>query len=331
MRRALTVLIAAAALGSSAPADAAIPPIEVCNVNVYCAIVRVAVNLDPPGVAGDGRVWSDDGAVDCTFAGRTGRCEWQYTWPLASASPAVSIHVSPAPNSVAKLQPFFTETLLPDKLYVVDPGFTIKRPTLTILRSGAGTGRVTSSLPGELDCGSACSAAFTYGTALTLTAVPDAGAEFRGWTGACAGAGSTCALTLTEPATTNAVFELKSAASQPQPPTQPQMPQPQPAPDTAVLVEILGYRLSRSVLGFRLVRIELELDERLAATVRLVRGRRTLVSKRVASLGPGGRIVTLVLPRRIAKGRARLQLELRDAAGNARSWSRYVLIGRSGR
>lgn len=48
--------------------------------------------------------------------------------------------------------------------------------------------------------------AFAAGTAITLTATPNSGATFSGWTGACSGAALTCALTLTANSTVTATF-----------------------------------------------------------------------------------------------------------------------------
>jgi PASTA domain-containing protein/List-Bact-rpt repeat protein len=66
--------------------------------------------------------------------------------------------------------------------------------TLTLTKAGVGTGVVSSS-PAGLSCGSSCSHAFTYGTAVTLTATADARSSFAGWSGDCSGSG-TCTLTM---------------------------------------------------------------------------------------------------------------------------------------
>lgn len=79
---------------------------------------------------------------------------------------------------------------------------------LTVSRSGAGQGAVTSS-PSGLDCGSSCSARFPYGTYVWLSPVPAAGSAFSGWSGDCTGMGS-CAVTLDVDRNVTALFERLS-------------------------------------------------------------------------------------------------------------------------
>jgi Fibronectin type III domain/PASTA domain/Divergent InlB B-repeat domain len=68
------------------------------------------------------------------------------------------------------------------------------RFTLTITKSGAGSGTVTSNV-GGINCGAVCAADFDAGTAVTVTAAAGSGSKFAGWTGACTGAGS-CTVTM---------------------------------------------------------------------------------------------------------------------------------------
>jgi uncharacterized delta-60 repeat protein len=78
--------------------------------------------------------------------------------------------------------------------------------TLTVARSGNGSGSVTSK-PAGIDCGSTCSSAYAYGATVTLTAVPAAGSVFAGWSGACSGTGA-CAVTLNADTSVTATFDL---------------------------------------------------------------------------------------------------------------------------
>jgi hypothetical protein len=61
---------------------------------------------------------------------------------------------------------------------VVDSGSTF----FTLSVSVSGSGSVASSPPG-ISCGSQCSAGFTAGTTVTLTASPESGSHFQGWSG----------------------------------------------------------------------------------------------------------------------------------------------------
>ncbi len=54
--------------------------------------------------------------------------------------------------------------------------------TLTVTKTGTGTGTLTSS-PAGINCGGDCNEIYNDGTAVTLTATPDAGSTFAGWSG----------------------------------------------------------------------------------------------------------------------------------------------------
>jgi hypothetical protein len=57
--------------------------------------------------------------------------------------------------------------------------------TLTVTKSGAGLGIVDSDPPGITACSTTCSATFTAGTIVNLTATPQGGSTFVAWGGAC--------------------------------------------------------------------------------------------------------------------------------------------------
>jgi glucose/arabinose dehydrogenase len=65
------------------------------------------------------------------------------------------------------------------QLYRLMPGAST--PVLTVTKSGSG-GRITSS-PATLECGSICGAQLSAGAVVRLTATPDPGWTFAGWTG----------------------------------------------------------------------------------------------------------------------------------------------------
>lgn len=75
---------------------------------------------------------------------------------------------------------------------------------LTLSKAGGGSGTVSSN-PAGLNCGSTCSASFSSGASVILSATPDAGSTFAGWSGACSGTGS-CALTMDAAKTVTATF-----------------------------------------------------------------------------------------------------------------------------
>jgi len=75
---------------------------------------------------------------------------------------------------------------------------------LTVTKSGAGAGTVTST-PAGITCGSACSATYASGTSVTLTAMAATGSTFAGWSGACTGTGA-CTVTMTAARAVAATF-----------------------------------------------------------------------------------------------------------------------------
>lgn len=79
---------------------------------------------------------------------------------------------------------------------------------LTASVSGTGTGSVTSS-PAGIVCGSsgeACSADYPAGAGVTLTATPDSGSQFSGWSSDCSGWEPTCTVSMEAARTVTASF-----------------------------------------------------------------------------------------------------------------------------
>src|SRR6202008_3952033 len=89
----------------------------------------------------------------------------------------------------------------------VDPMFT-----LTVTKSGTGTGSVTDST-GDLrnfNCGNVCSVSLPTGTQAYISTNPDAGSVFAGWGGACVSLGldNQCLLTMNADQKATAGFDV---------------------------------------------------------------------------------------------------------------------------
>ena len=78
---------------------------------------------------------------------------------------------------------------------------------LTVVRAGVGSGLVVSTPPG-IDCGLDCTESYVANTAISLTAIPDAGSVLVGWSGGCVGTGLSCELTMDAAKSVTATFDL---------------------------------------------------------------------------------------------------------------------------
>jgi hypothetical protein len=95
------------------------------------------------------------------------------------------------------------------------PTCAIQMLKVTVSKTGKGTGTVSGSYgSASISCGSTCtvtSATYRYGTEVDLTATPDSGQQFIGWTSTpssttCTGRFSDCSVTLTQDTTVQANF-----------------------------------------------------------------------------------------------------------------------------
>jgi len=84
------------------------------------------------------------------------------------------------------------------------PHTVILGTTLTVAKTGTGSGQVTSN-PAGIDCGADCVEIYAIGATVTLTPVADPGSAFAGWTGSCSGIGS-CVLSMSANRTVTANF-----------------------------------------------------------------------------------------------------------------------------
>lgn len=95
-----------------------------------------------------------------------------------------------------------------DQARTVTADFVLEKHSLTVTKSGSGSGSVTSNPPGP---------SFDHGTIVTLEAVPASGSTFTGWGGACSGETPVCALTISEAKTVDAEFSTAVVPIDPAP------------------------------------------------------------------------------------------------------------------
>jgi hypothetical protein len=228
---------------------------------------------------------------------------------------------------------------------------------LSVERTGAGTGTVTSS-PTGIDCGAACSGTYTAGSVVTLSASPASGSSFAGWSGDCSGT-DPCTLTMSAARSVQAQFD---AVSEP-------TPTPTPTPTTADVTTTtvtpptaeLGSngatssdsiapaitRLGLSPPAFRAARSGPALAAAIGARVLITLSEPATVTFRVSRYVAGrqrwallrGRIMRSLLAgptalrfrgriagRTLRPGRYRLLVRARDAAGNLSSQRRTSFV-----
>ncbi len=84
------------------------------------------------------------------------------------------------------------------------------KQTLSVTKNGTGSGTITSS-PTGINCGNDCSHDYDSGTEVTLTATPNSGSTFEGWSGSCSG--TSCSVTMDANHTVNANFEQNTGTN----------------------------------------------------------------------------------------------------------------------
>ncbi len=156
------------------------------------------------GGSGTGTVTSSPSGISCDPT-----CEADF-----EEDTEVTLTGSPGANSKAVVWSGCDSVISENKCLVtmdadieVTATFDLEQHQLSVSKTGSGTGKVTSSPPG-IDCGSECDELYEHGTVVTLSASPDAGSEFTGFSGACTGA--TCEVTMTAAKSVTANFDEES-------------------------------------------------------------------------------------------------------------------------
>lgn len=180
---------------------------------------------------GSGFVTSDDGNLSCTRAANVNTpspCSFEYSWSIFFPGPTPTLTATPAAGSAftgwsvnpataivagcgTGAQCEVNVDLTGTTTITVTANFILQPNTfpLTVLKAGVGAGTVTSN-PAGIDCGLDCGESYVQATAVTLTATPNAGSTFGGWSGGgCAGTG-TCVVTMNAAQTVTATFNAQT-------------------------------------------------------------------------------------------------------------------------
>jgi len=178
-----------------------------------------------------------------------------------------------------------------------------------ILKVGNGDGSVRS---GSLDCGGRCTTERTFGNRETLVAAPRAGSRFVRWRGAC-GTTPTCALAVGPVTAISAEFDANRGS--------------RATPRRRALVARIVRASVRGRGRGRTVRVTVQVSAAASVRVALLKGRRTLASRRRTV--PGGRaLVALRVPARATAGSYRVRMTVRDRAGRTATTAQRVRLGR---
>jgi len=158
------------------------------------------LTVDKTG-SGHGTITSSPPGIDCGSD-----CQEQY-----DTVTTVTLTATPNPDSNftgwsgGGCSGVGTCTVTMSEHVTVTASFEIKTYGLDVVKAGSGSGTVTSG-DGLISCGSDCSEIYAHGTSVTLTATPNTGSVFAGWSGGgCTGTGP-CTVVMDGPKTITATF-----------------------------------------------------------------------------------------------------------------------------
>jgi hypothetical protein len=198
---------------------------------------------------------------------------------------------------------YIARTALAELLYL--PGLY----DLSVARTGSGTGTVTSAATG-IDCGATCSGTYAAGATVTLTAAPDSGSSFTGWSGDCSGT-DTCTLTMGDAQSVTAEFGLVPAPPAPPAPVTASPASttgPSPTADIPPVDSVapaIG-RLALSPVAFHAARSGPALASTIGTRLSMVLSEAATVTLRVARPAAGRRVAGACRrPTRLTSGRPR--------------------------
>ena len=186
------------------PHDTAPPPPDtpsVADASSDLALVPYGLTVSKTGTGG-GSVTSSPGGIVCG-----GTCSASFTAATVVTLTAVADSASAFTGwSGACSGTGGTCSVTVDAAKLVTANFNLVQYSLTVSKTGAGGGGITSS-PAGINCGATCTASFTTGAIVTLTPAADGASTFTGWTGACSGIGP-CTVTMNAASSVTANFNV---------------------------------------------------------------------------------------------------------------------------
>ena len=116
---------------------------------------------------------------------------------------------------------------------------------VSITTAGVSPGIVTSN-PGGINCGGACAYGFANAQTVTLTAIPNSGTDFGGWSGACSSLSPTCTVSVSSATSAIASFVAVGAAPSSSPSPSASSASPSPSASSASPVALPVQKESKS-------------------------------------------------------------------------------------
>lgn len=171
------------------------------TVTATFTIAQYPLNVVKSGT-GAGTITSNPAGVSC---GTT--CVASY-----DHGQAVTLSAAPAASSTftgwsgAGCSGTGTCTVTVTAATLVTAAFSLNKYGLKVIKSGTGDGTVVSD-PSGIKCGTSCSADFPYGTGVVLTAEPQLGSTFAGWSLRACGNDAVCKVTVDGATSITATFK----------------------------------------------------------------------------------------------------------------------------
>ncbi len=160
----------------------------------------------PEGLSYNVRVGTTDEGSEVMSAMADAGTGYRRVVALGNAGPGTSLVLKGLPPGQYYWAVQAIDTSFAGSAFAETASFMVEPRVLAVAKEGAGSGLVTS-VPAGVDCGGTCDASFPLDMVVTLTAQPDSGSVFAGWSGACTGTG-TCAPTMDGDKSVVATFVL---------------------------------------------------------------------------------------------------------------------------